>query len=53
MAVRNTAAAQALGLTIVRELVERHRGQIWLASTAGEGSTFFFTLSAADDSQHA
>jgi len=37
------------GLTIVRKLVERHRGQVWLESVAGEGSTFFFTLSAADD----
>jgi len=37
------------GLTIVRKLVERHRGQVWLESAAGEGSTFFFTLSAADD----
>ena len=36
------------GLTIVRKLVERHRGQVWLESAAGEGSTFFFTLSAAD-----
>jgi|GEM_PF-186787 len=38
------------GLTIVRKLVERHRGQVWLESVAGEGSTFFFTLSASDDS---
>ena len=37
------------GLTIVRKLVERHCGQVWLESNAGEGSTFFFTLSAADD----
>ncbi len=37
------------GLTIVRKLVERHRGQVWLESAAGEGSTFFFTLSASDD----
>jgi chemotaxis family two-component system sensor kinase Cph1 len=37
------------GLTIVRKLVERHRGQVWLESNGGEGSTFFFTLSAADD----
>jgi light-regulated signal transduction histidine kinase (bacteriophytochrome) len=37
------------GLTIVRKLVERHRGQMWLESAASEGSTFFFTLSAADD----
>ena len=34
------------GLTIVRKLVERHRGQVWPESVAGEGSTFFFTLSA-------
>ena len=39
------------GLTIVRKLVERHRGQVWPASVIGEGSTFFFTLSAADQ-QH-
>jgi two-component system, chemotaxis family, sensor kinase Cph1 len=37
------------GLTIVRKLVERHRGQVWPQSVAGEGSTFFFTLSAGDD----
>ena len=42
-----------VGLTIVRKLVERHRGNVWLESTGGEGSTFYFTLgSAADDSQH-
>ena len=39
------------GLTIVRKLVERHRGQVWPESVTGEGSTFFFTLSA-DDKQH-
>ncbi len=37
------------GLTIVRKLVERHRGLVWPQSVAGEGSTFFFTLGAADD----
>ncbi|HQS32464.1 MAG: hypothetical protein B7X59_03035 [Polaromonas sp. 39-63-203] len=37
------------GLTIVRKLVERHRGQVWPESVAGEGCTFFFTLSATDD----
>jgi len=37
------------GLTIVRKLVERHGGQVWLESAAGEGSTFFFTLSVVHD----
>jgi two-component system, chemotaxis family, sensor kinase Cph1 len=37
------------GLTIVRKLVERHHGQVWPESTPGEGTTFFFTLSASDD----
>lgn len=32
------------GLTIVKKLVERHRGQIWIDSIPGEGTAFFFTL---------
>ncbi len=37
------------GLTIVKKLVERHRGQVWPESAVGDGSTFFFTLSAMDE----
>ncbi|MBC7877151.1 MAG: GAF domain-containing protein [Anaerolineales bacterium] len=35
-----------LGLPIVRQLVEMHKGRLWMTSTGvpGEGSTFSFTL---------
>jgi PAS domain S-box-containing protein len=34
-----------LGLAIVKELVERHRGKVWVEAGAGGGTTFFFTIS--------
>ena len=33
------------GLTIAQQIVHRHAGRLWLESTVGEGTTFYFTLS--------
>lgn len=32
------------GLTIVRKIVERHHGRVWIESAPGEGTTILFTL---------
>lgn len=36
------------GLTIVKKIIDRHEGHIWLTSEVGAGTTFYFTFSSKE-----
>jgi signal transduction histidine kinase len=41
---KGSASGDGLGLTTSKQIVERHKGYIWLESEPGKGSKFFVSL---------
>lgn len=45
--LREAYEGTGIGLSVTQKIIERHGGQIWVSSLAGEGATFFFILDKA------
>lgn len=41
---RNGTESSGIGLALVKKIVQRSNGDVWVTSTPGQGSAFFFTV---------
>jgi len=43
---REKYPGNGIGLSVIKKIIERHGGQVWLESELGKGSTFYFSIPA-------
>lgn len=48
---REMAAGTGLGMTLTYNIMLQHKGEVWIESVKGEGSTFLISFPLADDMQ--
>lgn len=48
---RKEEKGAGIGLLLVKNFLEKNRGEIWVKSTKGKGSSFFFTLPVNEETQ--
>ncbi|MEM9868850.1 MAG: HAMP domain-containing sensor histidine kinase, partial [Bacteroidota bacterium] len=42
--LENNSDATGIGLALVKKIINYYKGDIWLSSEEGRGTTFFFTI---------
>jgi PAS domain S-box-containing protein len=52
LASRDRIESTGVGLSLVKKIVELYQGKVWLESTPGQGTCFWFTLPKAGHAHH-